>query len=154
MLDVEEVQKDLENLEHHPEVWLTENRKGNTTLLNEHVKNLGLDLDVILSDSCSLGRQFWKDYNLILINNIHRSLTIMNSFVKDIEKLNTVLRETKTGPTDFGELAIRWGRLKKSIYQIRKSVQQPLGRRKKHVGAHHSFLTAEPAPRSNNLSKL
>jgi len=144
MFDVEEVQKDLEILERDPEMWVTENKKGNAIVLNSHVKNLELDLDIILSDSFSLGRQFWKDHNLMLINDIHRSLTIMNSFVKDIENLGTALHQAKTGPSDLGELATRWSRLKKSIYQIRKSMQHPIRRRKKHVSAHHSFVTAEP----------
>jgi hypothetical protein len=148
MLDVEEVQKDLEILEHDTEVLVTERRKGNAILLNEHVKNLELDLDVILSDSFSLGRQFWKDHNLILINDIHRSLTIMNGFVKDIEKVGTILREEKTAPSDLRELAIRWGQLKESICQIRKSLRHPLRRRKKHGSAHHSFVTAEPTSQS------
>jgi hypothetical protein len=131
MLDVEEVQRDLEMLEHDPEPRVIKSKKGDGILFNKHIKKVELDLDVMLTDSFSLGRQFWKDHNLLLINSIRRSIVIMNSMFNDIEQVGKVLYEANTDASDVRQLVIRWNRLKKSIYQIQKSIQYPVRRKKK-----------------------
>lgn len=51
----------------------------------------------------------------------------------DLKKLRMALGEAYTNPSDLQQLVIDWGRFKKEIYQIQKSMQQPQQRRKNHT---------------------
>jgi len=79
-----------------------------------------------------LGRQYWKDHNVPLINRLHESFAIMNTLFNDLEEARLAISETNINPSGFQQLVIDWGRLKKSINQTKRLVQHPQKRRKNH----------------------
>lgn len=143
MMDAEEIQKTLEMLAHDHTAWARERQQSDLMQLIEHVKRLGFDLSTTLSDCVFLGRQYWKDHNLQVIESLHRSYAIMNSLFQDLKKVKTALSEGYINPSDLRQLIIDWGRFKKSIYQTQECMQYPQRRRKNHAWARHSSLRAE-----------
>ena len=142
-MDTEKVQKDLEMLAHDRTAWSRECQQSDLMQLIEHVERLEFDLSITLSDCVSLGRQYWKDHNLQVIESLHRSYAIMNSLFYDIKRVRIALSEAYINPSDFQQLIIDWGRFKKSIYQTQESMKYPQGRRKNHGCARHSLPKTE-----------
>jgi hypothetical protein len=142
MLDAEKVHKDLEMLERDHADWAREHQQRDLMHLMEHVKRLEFDLSTILSDCVSLGRQYWKEHNLQVIESLHRSYGILNNLFQDLKKVRTALNRAYIKLSDLEQLIIDWGRFKKSIDQTQESMEYPHGRRKNYAWACHGSLKA------------
>jgi hypothetical protein len=143
MIDAEQIQKGLEMLMYNHIAWARERQQVDLMQLIKHVQRLELDLSTILSGCVFLGRQYWKDHNLQLIESLHRSCAIMNSLVEDLNKVRTVLNQAKINPSDLRQLIIDWGRFKKSIYQTQEYMEYPQRRRKNPACSRPNLLQAE-----------
>jgi hypothetical protein len=143
MMDADEIQKGLEMLVRNHTAWARERQQMDLMQLIEHVKRLELDISTILSGCVFLGRQYWKDHNLRLIESLHRSCAIMNSLFQDINKVRTALNEAKINPSDLRQLIIDWGQFKESIYQTQECMEYPQRRRKNPAWPRPSSLRAE-----------
>lgn len=130
MMDADEIQKGLEMLVRNHTAWARERQQMDLMQLIEHVKRLELDLSTILSGCVFLGRQYWKDQNLRLIESLHLSYAIMNSLFQHLDKVRIALREGHINPSDLRQLILDWGRFRESIYQARECMQYPKRRRK------------------------
>jgi hypothetical protein len=131
-LDEEKVQRDLDILEHNYAARGNQCQQHDLTQLIENFKRLECDVSIILSECIFLGRQYWKDHNVPLIDSLHQSFATMNTLFNDLEEIRLALSEMNVNPPDFQQLVIDWGRLKKSIDQTKMLVQHPQKRRKSH----------------------
>jgi hypothetical protein len=132
-LDSEKVQRGMDMLEHDYAAWAMQSQQNDLTQLIENLKHLECDVSTMLSDWVFLDRQYWKDHNLPLIDSLHQSFTTMNTLCNDLKAIRLALSETHSNPSDFQQLVIDWGRLKKSIDQTQSLVQHPQKRRKNHA---------------------
>jgi hypothetical protein len=131
-LDAEKVQRGLDILEHDYATRGNQCQQHDLTQLIENFKRLECDVSIILSDCILLGRQYWKDHNVPLIDSLHQSFATMNTLFDDLEEIKLALSETNINPAEFQQLVIDWGWLKKSIDQTKRLVQHPQRRRKSH----------------------
>ncbi len=143
MMDAAQIQKGLEMLIYNHTAWARERQQMDLMQLIEHVKRLELDLSTILSGCLFLGRQYWKDHNLRLIECLHRSCDIMNSLFQDLNKIRTAIREGRINPSDLRQLIIDWGRFKESIDQTQTCMEYPQQRRKNSAWLRRSSLRKE-----------
>jgi hypothetical protein len=133
MRDAESMRRRLEDmLEHDYAAWGNQCRQHDLTQLIENLKHLECDVSTMMSDCMFLGRQYWKDHNVQLIDSLHQSFATMNTLCNDLKEVRLALGETHSNPSDFRQLVIDWGRLKKSIDQTKRLVQHPQKRRKNH----------------------
>jgi hypothetical protein len=134
MHDAENIRRRMEDmLEHDYAAWGNQYQQNDLTQLIENFKRLECDVSTMLSDCIFLGRQYWKDHNVLLIDSLHQSFTTMNTLCNDLKAIRLAPSETHINPSDFQQLIIDWGRLKKSIDQTQSLVQHPQKRRKNHV---------------------
>jgi hypothetical protein len=131
-LDAEKVQRGLDVLEHDYPAWGNQCQQNDLTQLIENFKQLECDVSTMLSDCIFLGRQYWKDHNLPLLDSMHQSFATMNTLFNDLKDIRLALSKTNINPSGFQQLVIDWGRLKKSIEQTQRLVQHPQKRRKNH----------------------
>ena len=131
-LDAEKVQRGLDMLEHDYAAWAMQSQQNILTQLIENFKRLECDVSIMLSDCIFLGRQYWKNHNVPLINRLHESFAIMNTLFNDLKEVRLALSKTHINPSDFQQVVIDWVRLKKSIDQTQRLVQNPQKRRKNH----------------------
>jgi hypothetical protein len=131
-LDAGKVQRGLDMLERNYAAWGNQCKQNDLTQLFENFKRLECDVSTMLADCIFLGRQYWKDHNLPLIDRLHQSFTTMNTLFNDLKEVRLALSETNMNPSCLQQLVIDWGRLKKSIDQTQKLVQHPQKRRKNH----------------------
>jgi hypothetical protein len=143
MMDADEIQKGLEMLVQNHTAWARERQQRDLMQLIEHVKRLELDLSTILSGCIFLGRQYWKDHNLRLLEGLHRSCAVMNTLFQDLHKIRTALNEAKINPSDLRQLIIDWGRFKESVFQTQKCMEYPQRRRKNTAWPHPRSLRGE-----------
>lgn len=136
--DVNEIEKGLEMVGQDPIGLLMGGQQSNLTQLVDHIKRLDLDLNITLSDCVSLGHQFWKVHNLMVIDSLRRSLCILSNVLNDLEKIRTGLSETYINPSVLWKLGRDWGRFKRSIGLVQKAVKHIQRRRKRHTWARHS----------------
>jgi hypothetical protein len=133
MGDAESIRKRLEDmLEHDYAAWGNQCKQHDLTQLIENLKHLECDLSTMLSDCIVLGRQYWKDHNVQLIDSLHQSFATMNTLFNDLKEVRSALEETHSNPSGFQQLVIDWDRLKKAIDQTQRLVQHPQKRRKNH----------------------
>jgi hypothetical protein len=132
-LDAEKVQRGLDMLEHDHAAWAMQCQQNHWTQLIENFKRLECDVSTMLSDCTFLGREYWKDHNLSLIDSLHQSFATMNTLFNNLKEVRLALSETHINPSGFQQLVIDWGRLKKSIDQTQRLVQHPQKRRKNHA---------------------
>jgi hypothetical protein len=136
MRDAENIRRRLEDmLEHDYAPLAMQSHQNDLTQLIENLKHLECDVSTMLSDCIFLGRQYWKDHNLQLIDSLHQSFATMNTLFNDLKEVRLALGETHINPFGFQQLVlvIDWGRLKKSIDQTQGLVQHPQKRRKNHA---------------------
>jgi len=133
MRDADIVQRSLDMLEHDYAAWAMQSQQNILTQLIESFKQLECDVSIMLSDCIFLGRQYWKDHNLPLIDSLHQSFTTVNTLCNDLKAIRLAPSETHINPSEFQQLVIDWGRLKKSIDQTQSLVQHPQKRRKNHA---------------------
>jgi hypothetical protein len=134
MRDAENIRRRLEDMpEHDYAAWGNQCQQNDLTQLIENFKHLECDVSTMLSDCIFLGRQYWKDHNLQLIDSLHQSFATMNTLFNDLKEVRLALGETHINPFGFQQLVIDWGRLKKSIDQTQGLVQHPQKRRKNHA---------------------
>jgi hypothetical protein len=131
-LDAEKVQRGLDMLKRDYGAWGNQCQQNELAQLIENVKRLECDVSTMLSDCIFLGRQYWKDHNLPLIDSLHQSFATMNTLFNDLMEARLALSETNINHSGFQQLVIDWGRLKKSIDQTQRLVQHPQKRRKNH----------------------
>jgi hypothetical protein len=131
-LDVDKVQSGLDLLEHDYAAWGNQCQQNDLTQLIENFKGLERDVSTMLSDCIFLGRQYWKDHNLPLIDSLHQSFAAMNTLFNDLKEIRLAFSETHINRFDFQQLVIDWARLKKSIDQTQRLVHHPQKRRKSH----------------------
>jgi hypothetical protein len=132
ILDVEEIQRRFDMLEQDQSVsgMQCQRNKSHLAELIDHLKQLEFDLSTIRLDCESLGRRYWKDRNLSLINSLHGSFATMDTLFSDLRKLRNTLGEVCINPSGLQRLVVDWARFKKSIEQVQKSVQHRQKRRK------------------------
>lgn len=143
MMDAAQIQKGLEMLIYNHTAWARERQQMDLMQLIEHVKRLELDLSTILSGCVFLGRQYWKDHNLRLIESLHRSCDIMNNLFQDFNSIRTALNEGRINHSHLRQLIIDWGRLRESIYETQEWMKYPQRRRKNAARPQTSSLRAE-----------
>jgi hypothetical protein len=131
-LDEEKVQRGLDMLEHDYVAWTMQSQQNILTQLIENFKRLECDVSIMLSDCIFLGRQYWKNHSLPLIDSLHHSFDTMNTLCNDLKEVRLALSKTNINPSDFQQVVIDWARLKKSIDQTQRLVQNPQKRRKNH----------------------
>jgi len=131
-LDAEKVQRGLDMLEHGYAAWGNQCQQNDLTQLIENFKRLESDVSTMLSDCIFLGRQYWKDHSLPLIDSLHHSFDTMNTLCNDLKEVRLALSKTNINPSDFQQVVIDWAGLKKSIDQTQRLVQNPQKRRKNH----------------------
>ena len=134
-MNAEKVQEDLEMLEQNHAVRKRKHQQNDLRQLIEHVKNLEFNVATMLSDCVSLGRQYWKGHNLPLIHSLRRSNAIMNRVFKDLKRIRAAPGVACINTSEFRQMVMDWGRFKKSINGIQKSVKYTRGRRKNHAWA-------------------
>jgi hypothetical protein len=132
MRDTEKVQRSLDILEHDYAARGNQCRQNDLTQLIENFEQLECDVSTMLSDCTFLGRQYWKDHNLPLIDRLHLSFATMNTLFNDLKEIRLALSKTNINPSGLQQLVIDWGRLKKSIDQTQRFVQHSQKRRKNH----------------------
>jgi hypothetical protein len=130
--DTDNIKRGLDMLEHDYAAWAMQSQQNVLTQLIENFKRLECDVSIMLSDCIFLGRQYWKDRNLPLIDSLHHSFTTMNTLFNDLKEVRLDNSEVYINPSDFQQLVIDWGWLKKSIDQTQRLVQHPQKRRKNH----------------------
>jgi hypothetical protein len=153
MRDAENIRRRLEDMpEHDYAAWGNQCQQNDLTQLIENFKHLECDVSTMLSDCIFLGRQYWKDHNLQLIDSLHQSFATMNTLFNDLKEVRLSLGETHINPSDFQQLVIDWHRLKKSIDQTQRLVQHPQKRRKNHAwfSAAHQRRGGQPGVESVN----
>lgn len=133
MRDADIVQRSMDMLEHDYAAWDNQCQHNDLTQLIENLKQLECDVSTMLSDCIFLGRQYWKDHNLPLIDSLHQSFTTVNTLCNDLKSIRSAPSETHINPSEFQQLVIDWGQLKKSIDQTQSLVQHPQKRRKNHA---------------------
>jgi hypothetical protein len=131
--DTDNIKRGLDILEHDYTAWAMQSQQDGLTQLIENLKHLEYDVSTMLSDCIFLGRQYWKDNNVLLINSLHQSFATMNTLFNDLKEVRLGLGETHSNPSGFQQLIIDWGRLKKSIDRTQRLVQHPQKRRKNHA---------------------
>jgi hypothetical protein len=129
-LDAERVQRGLNMLERDYAAWGNQCRQNDLKKLIENLKRLESDVSTMLSDCTFLGRQYWKDHNVPLIDRLHQAFISMNTLFSDLKKVRSSLRDTNVNPSGLEQLVIDWGRLKKSIDKTQRLVQHTQKRRK------------------------
>jgi hypothetical protein len=158
-LDAEKVQRGLDMLKRDYGAWGNQCQQNELAQLIENLKRLESDVSTMLSDCIFLGRQYWKDHNVPLIDRLHQSFTTMNTLFNDLKEIGLALSEANVNPSGLEQLVVDWDRLKKSIDQTQRLVQHPQKRRKNHnwlspvrqtggghPGAEPASLVAEEAP--------
>lgn len=131
--DTDNIKRGLDMLEHDYTAWAMQSQQDGLRELIENLKHLECDVSTMLSDCIFLGRQYWKDHNVPLIDSLHQSFITMNTLCNDLKTIRLALSETHINPSDFQQLVIDWDRLKKSIAQTQNLVQHPQKRRKNHA---------------------
>jgi hypothetical protein len=119
-------------LEHDYAAWGDQCQENDLTQLIKNFERLECDISKMLSDCIFLGRQYWKDHNLPLIENLHQSFAAMNTLFNDLKEIRSAFRETNINRSGFQQLVIDWCRLKGSIDQTQRLVHHPQKRRKSH----------------------
>ena len=132
MLNVEKVQGRFDMLEQNHSTLDMQRQQIQSHLAQfiDHVKRLESDVSTMLLDCESLGRRYWKDRNLHLIESLHGSFASMETLFSDLKKLRNTLSEAYINPSDLQKLVIDWARFKKSTERIQKSMRHTQKRRK------------------------
>lgn len=146
MFEAEKFHEDLETLVKDYEVWATDRQQSDLEKLMEHLIHIENGLNTTLSDCVSLGRRYWKDHNLPVIDGLHRSHAIMDNVFNDLKRLRTALNEAYINPSDLEQLIIDWCRFKKSILQTREAMYHTRRRRKNNAWARDSWSEAQGVP--------
>ena len=142
-MDAEQIQKGLEMLVYNHTALAKERQQMDLTQLIESFKRVELDLSTILSGCVFLGRQYWKDHNLQLMESLHRSCDVMRSLLQDLDKIRTAMNKERINDSAFRQLIMDWGRLKESIYRTQECMEYSQRRRKNSAWSRTNSLRAQ-----------
>jgi hypothetical protein len=121
--DVQETQRGLDILEQDHDDWARERQRYDLTQLIKGVNRLESDVSMIQSDCMSMRLRYQVDGPWQVGDSLHRAFTILDILFNDLKQVRTDLNDSYIHPEELKQLEIDWGRLKKTIGQIRKHLQ-------------------------------
>ena len=134
MRDAEDIRRMLEDMQERDyPYWCNQCQQNDVAQIIENLTHLECDISTMLSDCIFLGRRYWKDHNVPLIDSLHQSFVAMNTLCSDFKGIRLALGETHSIPSDFHQLIVDWDQLKKAIDQAQRLVQYSQKRRKNHT---------------------
>ena len=121
--DAQEVQRGLDMLEQDHDDWARERQQYDLTRLIKRVNRLESDVSMMQSDCMSMGLRYQEDGTWQVVDSLHRAFAILNILFNDLKQVKTDLNDSYIHPAELKQLEIDWDRLKKTIGQIQKHLQ-------------------------------
>jgi hypothetical protein len=121
--DAQEVQRGLDMLEQDHDDWARERQQYDLTQLIKRVNRLESDVSMMQSDCMSMGLRYQKGGTWQVVDSLHRAFATLNILFNDLKQVRTDLNDSYIHPAELKQLEIDWVRLKKTIGQIQKHLQ-------------------------------
>ena len=121
--DAQEVQRGLDMLEQDHDDWARERQQYDLTLLIKRVNRLESDVSMMQSDCMSMGLRYQEDGTWQVVDSLHRAFATLDTLFNDLKQVRTDLNDSYIHPAELKQLEIDWDRLKKTIGQIQKHLQ-------------------------------
>lgn len=121
--DAHEVQKGLDMLEQDHNDWARERQQYDLTQLIKRVNRLESDVSMMQSDCMSMGIRYQEDDTWQVVDSLHHTFASLDNLFNDLKQVRTDLKDSYIHPGELNQLEVDWGRLKKTIGQIQKHLQ-------------------------------
>ena len=121
--DAHEVQKGLDMLEQDHNDWARERQQYDLTQLIKRVNRLESDVSMMQSDCMSMGIRYQEDGTWQVVDSLHRTFASLDNLFNDLKQVRTGLKDSYIHPGELKQLEVDWHRLKKTIGQIQKHLQ-------------------------------
>jgi hypothetical protein len=121
--DAQEVQRGLDMLEQDHDDWARERQRYDLTRLIKRVNRLESDVSMMQSDCMAMGLRYQEDGTWQAVDSLHRAFVTLNILFNDLKQVRTDLNDSYIHPAELKQLEIDWDRLKKTIGQIQKHLQ-------------------------------
>lgn len=135
--DTANVKQTLIMLERDQSVWARNREEKDLAKLIERVRQLEVDVSLMMSDCLSLTGYEEEEG---VIDGIHHAFACLDSLFQDIKKVRLDLNVVYIRPDEIKQLEIDWGRFKKIVGQIQKHLED-----EKHHGSEAYFPLAKGA---------
>jgi hypothetical protein len=121
--DAQEVQRGLDILEQDHDDWARERQRYDLTRLIKRVNRLESDVSIMQSDCMAMGLRYQEDGTWQVVDSLHRAFVTLNILFNDLKQVRTDLNDSYIHSAELKQLGIDWDRLKKTIGQIQKHLQ-------------------------------
>ena len=121
--DAQEVQRGLDMLEQDHDDWARERQQYDLTQLIKRVTRLESDVSMMQSSCMSMDIRYQEDGTWQVVDSLHRAFAILDTLFNDLKQVRTDLNDSYIHPAELKQLEIDWDRLKKTIGQIQKHLQ-------------------------------
>ena len=121
--DAQGVQRGLDMLEQDHDDWARKRQQYDLTQLIKRVNRLVSDVSMMQSDCMSMGLRYQEDGTWQAVDSLHRAFVTLNILFNDLKQVRTDLNDSYIHPAELKQLGIDWDRLKKTIGQIQKYLQ-------------------------------
>jgi len=121
--DAQEVQKGLDMLEQDHDDWARERQQYDLTRLIKRVNRLESDVSMMQSDCVSMGLRYQEGGPWQVVDSLHRAFATLDTLFNDLKQVRTDLNDSYIRPGELKQLEVDWDRLKKTIGQIQKHLQ-------------------------------
>ena len=121
--DAQGVQRGLDMLEQDHDDWARKRQQYDLTQLIKRVNRLVSDVSMMQSDCMSMGLRYQEDGTWQAVDSLHRAFVTLNILFNDLKQVRTDLNDSYIHSAELKQLGIDWDRLKKTIGQIQKYLQ-------------------------------
>lgn len=121
--DAQEVQRGLDMLEQDHDDWARERQQYDLTRLIKRVNRLESDVSMMQSDCVSMGLRYQEGGPWQIVDSLHRAFATLNTLFNDLKQVRKDLNDSYIHSAELKQLEIHWDRLKNTIGQIQKHLQ-------------------------------
>lgn len=121
--DAQGVQRGLDMLEQDHDDWARERQQYDLTRLIKRVNRLESDVSMMQSDCMTMGLRYQEDGAWQVVDSLHRAFATLDTLFNDLKQVRTALNDSYIHPAELRQLEVDWDRLKKTIGQIQKHLQ-------------------------------
>ena len=121
--DAQGVQRGLDMLEQDHDDWARERQQNDLTRLIKRVSLLESDVSIMQSDCMSMGLRYQEEGTWQVVDSLHRAFATLDTLFNDLKQVRTDLNDSYIHPAELRQLEVDWDRLKKTIGQIQKHLQ-------------------------------
>jgi len=118
--DTENVKQIFITLERDHSVWARKREEKDLAKLIERVKQLKVDVCLMMSDCLSFSRYEEKK---AVIEEMHHAFACLNNLFQDLKTVKGDLNEVYIHPDEIKQLEIDWCRFKKAVGQIQEHLE-------------------------------